>query len=268
MPRFKARPLNPKVFTSAGDLGVPRIQKRPLTVPVSPEFSKRKTRSVVAESDLKAKEVVNGAAAMRLKNMVRTEKAAVSHSRPSDIHKLSQPTIPERNNLQTIGAGVQTTMFGRKGVAATAAIRMSATPVTLSGFNPLVVPSVDQTRTKTHLCSITGPPRREEGPSTPPIPKAPILTTTTSRSKSRSKSQPGPPMSKLRRPVTRPVPFAFATSELQRRRMLFEPTISKPTEAATSSAAAPVSPIISTVLTASTAARFTSSASALRLEDL
>src|SRR5690606_42128766 len=57
MPQFKARPLNPKVFTSAGDLGVPRIQKQPLTVPVSPVFNShsrtriKKTRDAVLRSE-------------------------------------------------------------------------------------------------------------------------------------------------------------------------------------------------------------------------
>ncbi|KAF9404230.1 hypothetical protein BGZ94_004281, partial [Podila epigama] len=45
-PGFRARPLDPKVFTSAGDLGVPRIKKLPLTVPVSPAFSKPRIRTI------------------------------------------------------------------------------------------------------------------------------------------------------------------------------------------------------------------------------
>lgn len=36
---FKARPLNRKIFESGGDLGVPRVPKRPLTEPISPKFS-------------------------------------------------------------------------------------------------------------------------------------------------------------------------------------------------------------------------------------
>lgn len=38
MPKFKALPVNQKILHSAGDLGVPRVPKRPLTEPVSPKF--------------------------------------------------------------------------------------------------------------------------------------------------------------------------------------------------------------------------------------
>lgn len=41
---FRARPLNRKIFESTGDLGVPRIPKRPLTEPISPRFTKTKRR--------------------------------------------------------------------------------------------------------------------------------------------------------------------------------------------------------------------------------
>ncbi|KAF9279071.1 hypothetical protein BGZ74_002934, partial [Mortierella antarctica] len=51
---FRARPLDPKVFTSAGDLGVPRIKKLPLTVPVSPVFSKPRIRHIAGSNASKA----------------------------------------------------------------------------------------------------------------------------------------------------------------------------------------------------------------------
>ncbi|KAK3809435.1 MAG: hypothetical protein J3Q66DRAFT_353847 [Benniella sp.] len=38
---YKAHKVNRKIFESSGDLGVPKIPKRPLTVPKSPNFSKR-----------------------------------------------------------------------------------------------------------------------------------------------------------------------------------------------------------------------------------
>lgn len=37
--QFKARPLNKKIFESSGDLGVPRVEKRQPTIPVSPHFA-------------------------------------------------------------------------------------------------------------------------------------------------------------------------------------------------------------------------------------
>ncbi|KAI7821408.1 hypothetical protein BC939DRAFT_478388 [Gamsiella multidivaricata] len=45
-PQFRARPLDPKVFTGAGDVGVPRIRKLPLTVPVSPVFTSRAAQEI------------------------------------------------------------------------------------------------------------------------------------------------------------------------------------------------------------------------------
>ncbi|KAF9406870.1 hypothetical protein BGZ94_002922 [Podila epigama] len=50
--QFKARPLDPRVFTSAGDLGVPRVVKGKLTVPVSPVLSRpriKKDKTMVLE---------------------------------------------------------------------------------------------------------------------------------------------------------------------------------------------------------------------------
>ena len=39
LPAFKARTLDPRVLHSTGDLGVPRIEKAPLTQPRSPQFA-------------------------------------------------------------------------------------------------------------------------------------------------------------------------------------------------------------------------------------
>ncbi|KAG0014257.1 hypothetical protein BGZ81_000575 [Podila clonocystis] len=139
--QFKARPLNPKVFTSAGDLGVPKIPKQPLTVPVSPVFSRRRVKTVTGSVDT--------AAATRLKNII---------------------------------------------VAAKAEARQGAEQF-------LTVP----------------PPRTRADPQA----SAPKTGTPTSH---------GLKAKSLRRPIvpTRPVPFQFATTELQRKRALFEPTTAEP----------------------------------------
>ncbi|KAF9584862.1 hypothetical protein BGW38_004888 [Lunasporangiospora selenospora] len=68
-PSFRARPFNPKVFTSAGDLGVPRVAKRPLTVPKSPVFSERR-RAKDADRQQMGNPVTS--AATRLKRMIGT----------------------------------------------------------------------------------------------------------------------------------------------------------------------------------------------------
>lgn len=139
--QFKARPLNPKVFTSAGDLGVPKIPKQPLTVPVSPVFSRRRVKTVTGS--------INTAAATRLQNV--------------------------------IGAAKAEALQGAKQV--------------------LIVP----------------PPRTRADPQA----SAPKSGTTTPH---------GLNAKSLRRPIvpTRPVPFQFATTELQRKRALFEPTTAEP----------------------------------------
>ncbi|KAG0086455.1 hypothetical protein BGZ93_001613 [Podila epicladia] len=141
MTQFKARPLNPKLFTSAGDLGVPKIPKQPLTVPVSPVFSRRQVKIRMGS--------VTTVAATRLKSVIGAAKAEA-----------------------------------------------------LQGTKPfLTVP----------------PPRTRADPQA----SAPKTGTTTSH---------GLKGKGLRRPIvpTRPVPFQFATTELQRKRALFEPTTAEP----------------------------------------
>ncbi|KAG0327368.1 hypothetical protein BG000_000990 [Podila horticola] len=139
--QFKARPLNPKVFTSAGDLGVPKIPKQPLTVPVSPVFSRRRVKTVTGS--------VNTAAASRLKNVIGAAKAEAQGSKQF----------------------------------------------------------------------LTVPPSRTR---TDPKTSVPSKTASTTSSHLKAKS--------LRRPIvpTRPVPFQFATTELQRKRALFQPTTAEP----------------------------------------
>ncbi|KAF9215324.1 hypothetical protein BGZ59_001708 [Podila verticillata] len=144
--QFKARPLDPRVFTSAGDLGVPKIAKRPVTVPVSPVFSRRRVKKSVAAG------YVNTAAATRLKNVIGAAKA--------EAHQGAKPIL-----------------------------------------------------------KATAPAQTWEGPQA----SVPSTSATTS-------SSHGLKAKSLRRPTvpTRPVPFQFATSELQRKRALFEPTTAEP----------------------------------------
>ncbi|KAF9189642.1 hypothetical protein BGZ51_001376 [Haplosporangium sp. Z 767] len=177
MPQFKARPLNPKVFTSAGDLGVPRIQKQPLTVPVSPVFSShsrtrtRKTRDAVLEGGMTKKDVGRSTASLRLKNMIKAG---------SEMK-------------QVIIASTTASAFDTK-----SSVRAATDTWTV----PLKVLGVDQTRSIPNLRSLSGPAIRQ-----------PMLPTRAS----------GKQIS-ARRPVTKPVPFKFATTELQRKRMQFQPT--------------------------------------------
>ncbi|KAF9938597.1 Protein tpx2, partial [Modicella reniformis] len=49
---YKANKINRRIFESSGDLGVPKITKRPLTVPKSPAFSKREHLQVYPAATL------------------------------------------------------------------------------------------------------------------------------------------------------------------------------------------------------------------------
>ncbi|KAF9169955.1 hypothetical protein BGX21_007897 [Mortierella sp. AD011] len=216
-PHFKARPLNPKVFTSAGDLGVPRIRKQPLTVPVSPVFSKPRVRNAVAEGGLKKESVLNSAAALRLKNTIKAE----TTKKQTVIDSLNLGNPRERPQTRTVVNNMSLTQSA--GTAASSALWST----------PLSVPTVDKTRVSINLGSIKGPPQREEVPSTSTsVHRKAVNATGTAASITGATARAGVKgqqqqqrrqLSKLRRPATRPVPFKFATTELQRKRMFFEP---------------------------------------------
>ncbi|KAF8927406.1 hypothetical protein EDD21DRAFT_378599 [Dissophora ornata] len=270
MPSFKARPLNPKVFTSAGDLGVPRIPKQPLTVPRSPVFSKTKTRSAFAEGRLKKEAAMNSMATTRLKNIVKAGTARKTFLGTPSV--VSQGPRQFRANPKIMQS--QGKMDGASYIAGSA----SKGAVTATGDGehqfsasatdsptkhiPLIVPSVDPNLAtiKTHLCSISGPPQREHVPS-------PTTSPATAIAPSRVKSVTAATVAttKWRRPATKPRPFSFATTELQRRRMLFQPTSDTITGA--TAAFKPTSSKIPTA-TRNRSSGFGSRSNALTLEDL
>lgn len=45
-PTFKAAPIDPKVFESRGDYGVPRVEKKPCTVPEGFNLTEQRPRQV------------------------------------------------------------------------------------------------------------------------------------------------------------------------------------------------------------------------------
>ncbi|KAF9158187.1 hypothetical protein BGX20_003519, partial [Mortierella sp. AD010] len=234
MAGFRARPLDPKVFTSAGDLGVPRVKKQPLTIPVSPVFSKPRVKATA----ISGTEPVKTAASARLANLIKG--------------------WPDRRPANRPQAGKTDTMVDGEKVVGTSA---SATKDDVHPRNTqLSVPTVDQVRStpsdskstiekpvaifnagKTHSYPpnpvnrgvqerlfngtsarkvIQGPPIRGEG------------HTSTTTSKDSSNDQAGEssttfrPLgaSLIRRPLTRPMPFKFATDEILRKRhVMFQP---------------------------------------------
>ncbi|KAF9918762.1 hypothetical protein BX616_005954 [Lobosporangium transversale] len=226
LPSFKARPLNPKVFTSAGDLGVPRIPKKPLTVSRSPKFSKRRVRNVVTENKITKASVMNSAAATKLKKLTNpytgTGKMSTTTTASSNAASHHQP--PHQSQSQTgyecIEVGIH--RDGQSTIS-TAAIK----------FGPLTVPTVGQTRAGMKLGTIKGPPLRTEDATSTKVAAIaataitkPIGTSTASREAvvtTKDRPRSFIPKPKLRRPVTKPVPFKFSTAELQQRRMAFGP---------------------------------------------
>ncbi|KAG9068432.1 hypothetical protein KI688_010700 [Linnemannia hyalina] len=249
-PGFKARPLNPKIFTGAGDLGLPKIQKPALTVPVSPVFSQRKRVKdvVVTEGLSKEKDVSSSTAATRLKEMIGAgavekqkqkqqkqqqeqtgrHQVVSAGGRQQSSRRIVQPRIVhhaqtsrrDRNigKDKSLGGGgmgggarrIEVAGVGRGGQVG---LESSLKPASL------VVPSVDQTRPD---IDVVGAPGSDLGLHHHYHHNHEMYT---------SSSAATGGVSKLRRPITaaggattRPVPFNFATTELQRKRMLYQPT--------------------------------------------
>ncbi|KAG0279388.1 hypothetical protein BGZ95_001366 [Linnemannia exigua] len=289
MPRFKARPLNPHLFTGAGDQGLPKIQKPALTVPVSPVFSqRRRVKDAVAEGGLGKEKKGGGSdvstslAATRLKEMVEAGIAEKQRKKQQKISEQPQggkrqflagngagagndgggrqqtggrivsaarplhARVPRRGidngskgkgkdvdkQLGGIGGGARRIEVGGAGVGAASggglgAAAGHASSVKSVWSSSLIVPRVDQTRPDIELdvtSSLESHHRHQHLPST---------------SSSTLPMTAGAGLSKLRRPTagggaamstttttttTRPVPFNFATTELQRKRMLYQPT--------------------------------------------
>ncbi|KAK3840831.1 MAG: hypothetical protein J3R72DRAFT_446471 [Linnemannia gamsii] len=289
MPRFKARPLNPHLFTGAGDQGLPKIQKPALTVPVSPVFSqRRRVKDAVAKGGLgKEKrdggsDVSTSLAATKLKEMVEAGVAEKQRKKQQKISEQQQggkrqfsaesgtgagsggggrqqtsgrivsaarplhARVPRRGvdnsskdkgkgvdkHLGGIGGGARRIEVGSgaasgRGLGAAAGQNVFASSVKLVWSSSLIVPSVDQTRPGIELDVASSLESHHHHHHYHP-----------STSSSALPIAAGAGLSKLRRPTagrgatsttttpttTRPVPFNFATTELQRKRMLYQPT--------------------------------------------
>ncbi|KAF9992869.1 hypothetical protein BGZ79_002540 [Entomortierella chlamydospora] len=234
MAGFRARPLDPKVFTSAGDLGVPRVKKQPLTIPVSPVFSKPRVKPTATSGP----EPVKTAASARLANLIKG--------------------WPDRRPANRPQAGKMDTMVeGKKVIGISTSTKKDDVHLRST---QLSVPTVDQVRStpgdskstiqkpmaifnagKTH----TYPPnpvnravqeRLFSGTGTRMVIQGPPIRgdghTSTTTSKDSSNDQAGEPSttvrplgaSLIRRPLTRPMPFKFATDEILRKRhVMFQP---------------------------------------------
>ncbi|CAO3572274.1 unnamed protein product [Mortierella alpina] len=194
VPQFKARPLNPKVFTGAGDLGVPRIQKQPLTIPVSPVFSRPRIRDAVSENEI-TKDEISTAAATRLKSVMQEGAEIKSRSKePSSFSYSHAATKHHSSSFLPHAYPSQSSRSETVPSTATAAWTAPRIPVS----------SVRTAHDHPDLGHISGPPLRAVAPTQP------------------TTSAKGSMVNRESKPVTRPVPFKFATTELQRKRRMFD----------------------------------------------
>ncbi|KAF9923864.1 hypothetical protein BGZ67_009617 [Mortierella alpina] len=214
VPQFKARPLNPKVFTGAGDLGVPRIQKQPLTIPVSPVFSRPRTRDAVSENEIAKDEVSRSTAAARLKAMMRKGPETKTLSRDTSnfsYNNAAKHSISSNNNINGGNSNINSSSstflphaFSTFPSQNTRSEAFSSTAAA-SWTTPRIPISIAGTAGEpSDLGRISGPPLRSA---------APTLPTTSAK---------GSMAIRESKPVTRPVPFKFATTELQRKRRMFD----------------------------------------------
>ncbi|KAF9968442.1 hypothetical protein BGZ70_003838 [Mortierella alpina] len=198
VPQFKARPLNPKVFTGAGDLGVPRIQKQPLTVPVSPVFSRPRIRDAVSENEITKDEVSSSAAAARLKSVMKEGGETKTRSKEPSSFSYSHATAKH------YGSSFLPHAYPSQN-SRSEAVSSTATAAAAAWTAPRIpVSSMGTARDFSDLGHISGPPLRAVAPTQP-------MT-----------SAKGSMANRESKPVTRPVPFKFATTELQRKRRMFD----------------------------------------------
>ncbi|ORZ11774.1 hypothetical protein BCR41DRAFT_356904 [Lobosporangium transversale] len=241
MSGFRARGLDPKVFMSAGDLGVPRIQKRPLTVPVSPVFSKMHGKSRAMEE--------SGPARSPFFEPKTTFRAKVN-SPVVDHFKRTGPIRPQlRNNniatlkkpeasLSAVNTSSQTQSTGQEyadlnNVPTSTSDARSINTEIATQFRSEAAsqPNLDAIADIDNGSNYEGRVSRVyEGPS--PVeslsskaifeqPDDQLLDGQSTRATAGSRLH-GPSFS--RRPLTQPIPFKFATDEILRRRhIMFQP---------------------------------------------
>ncbi|KAG0290100.1 hypothetical protein BGZ98_003592, partial [Dissophora globulifera] len=238
LPGYRARPLDPKVFTSAGDLGVPRIPKAPLTVPISPAFSKPRVKDYSRGSGIVP---IQPTFSSRLETAVKSNQSA---------------RIPT-NRLQTALTGGNQTRGG-SAVSTTARRTVLSVPdvnQVRPRPNDTVPSSSDELATEplstadTTTTTTTNRPgiggrfkalfAKPVGNTVPNATRGalvreevPTSATTTDQS---SDDQTAPKFAhhQARRPLTKPVPFRFATDEvLRKRHNMFQSRRSPPRTAA------------------------------------
>ncbi|KAG0061077.1 hypothetical protein BGZ89_011761 [Linnemannia elongata] len=239
---FRARPVDPKVFTRAGELGVPRVVKAPLTKPVSPAFSKR-VRSKATATAAAPKSTASTTKSSLRSGPVRT----TAFQRLVNIIKPNQRKDADSGHQASGSNGdkgaVDTYTKTRQGSTASALpprkghnANSYTTPSPLPVSSAPLAPSAQESTTTIHPSTTTaqkplssgssslfrplatnlfrkttlGPPLRRDGSSTTTAP------TTGAPTEARIPEKQTSGALHSRKPVTQPVPFKFATDELRK----------------------------------------------------
>ncbi|KAF9570230.1 hypothetical protein EC968_002049 [Mortierella alpina] len=231
-PGFRARPVDPKVFTGAGDLGVPRITKPPLTIPISPKFSQRRVRNTATS----AATSTTTAASSRLINPATRFNIQRRPAVRQQSHATSdgQKTIIKSSDEAAKNTDHSTIWSKRLTVPNAGQVRQpppdtAAESSKESAHRPAFTSdkaagrSVSESSSRAFGLttglgarkSILGPPMRGDGLE---VATSSGLEVPSSSSGSQTKASLPKGQPSLRRPLTQPVPFKFATNELLRRR--------------------------------------------------
>ncbi|KAF9105746.1 hypothetical protein BGX27_009483 [Mortierella sp. AM989] len=233
MPGFRARPLDPRVFTSAGDLGVPRVKKQPLTIPVSPVFSKPRVKS----SAISESEPVKTTALSRLANFIKNKPDRRPATRPhakgesnmgAGNRAISEGTATTNDSIVTRSVLLSVPTVDQTRSIPSDSESASQKPAASNATKADVHPSNPASRpVEMRLFSglgarkgIQGPPIRWDG-STSAATSGQSSNNQAGASAGTNRSQG---TSLMRRPLTQPIPFRFATDDILRRRhVMFTP---------------------------------------------
>lgn len=230
---FRARPIDPKVFTRAGDSGIPRVIKPPLTIPVSPIFSKR----VRTKAKLSAPTIATTIKSSLRPGPVRTVafKRLVNITNPSHREHAGQghQASMSNNAQRTVDTGRETRQSSTTSAVA------SGTGPTADSQTTSLAPPAQGTATEMYPSTTTnqqppgirpsalfrppatnllrrttlGPPLRLDGPRTTAPPAQALTATARIPEKATSGALP---VTHARKPVTLPAPFSFATDKLRK----------------------------------------------------
>ncbi|KAF9429563.1 hypothetical protein BGZ76_001187 [Entomortierella beljakovae] len=223
---FRAKPLNHKVLTSAGDIGVPRVKKLPLTIPISPEFSKPRVKTTTTS----AAHPVKTDAYNRLSNLIksRLDKPPIHPKSVGTSSGIFGKAVNKTNATATVEYGesrnapIDQATGNVKSTSSPGETKDHKSTFTSGIFSSEPVIRTVQGRLSSESGSrkaIQGPPIRGDKPASVP---AIGEKSSSQREELSTESQPRGLFAKHR--LTQPVPFKFATDEiLRRRRVMFQP---------------------------------------------